>query len=195
MATTTPSKRTRRPATKAKAEKSTSTTAVRTPRPTGARSAGSRVPEIATADAERTIDILQDRLVALLDLQLTLKHVHWNVTGPNFIAVHEMLDPQVTAARAMSDAVAERIATCGGSPKGTPGAVVDARSWNDYDLGRASTTKHLTKLDEVYQGVTDSHRAAVDELGDLDAVSEDLLTGQLGELELFAWFIRSHLGN
>lgn len=161
----------------------------------GANRAGSKVPEISNDEARRTIELLQDRLVALLDLHLTLKHVHWNVTGPNFIAVHEMLDPQVVAARAMSDAVAERIATCGGSPKGTPGAVVQGRDWNDYDLGRASTTDHLTKLDDVYRGVCDDHRAAVDELGDLDPVSEDLLTSQLGELELFAWFIRSHLGS
>jgi starvation-inducible DNA-binding protein len=187
MATKTASKRSRSRA-------ATKSTATRT-RATSARTAGSRVPEIDNAEAERTIELLQDRLVALLDLQLTLKHVHWNVTGPNFIAVHEMLDPQVLAVRAMSDAVAERIATCGGSPKGTPGAVVEARSWNDYELGRASTTEHLTQLDEVYQGVTDSHRSAVDELGDLDPVSEDLLIGQLGELELFAWFIRSHLGS
>jgi starvation-inducible DNA-binding protein len=188
MATKTAAKR---PAKRA-AAKSTTTTRKRTTSPRGA---GTRVPEIDNAKAERTIELLQDRLVALLDLQLTLKHVHWNVTGPNFIAVHEMLDPQVIAARAMSDAVAERIATCGGSPKGTPGAVVDTRRWADYDIGRASTTEHLTKLDEVYQGVTDDHRSAVEELADLDPVSEDLLTGQLGELELFAWFIRSHLGN
>ena len=157
--------------------------------------AGSKVPEISSEEASRTVELLQDRLVALLDLHLTLKHVHWNVTGPNFIAVHEMLDPQVVAVRAMSDAAAERIATCGGSPKGTPGAVVQGRSWNDYDLGRASTTDHLTKLDDVYRGVCDDHRSAIKELEDLDPVSEDLLTTQLGELELFAWFIRSHLGS
>jgi len=171
-----------------------STTASRSRRSSAAGTAGARVPGISPKDAERTVELLQDRLVALLDLQLTLKHVHWNVTGPNFIAVHEMLDPQVIATRAMSDAVAERIATCGGSPQGTPGAVVEGRRWDDYDLGRASTAEHLAKLDEVYQGVTASHREAIDELGDLDPVSEDLLTGQLGELELFAWFIRSHLG-
>lgn len=156
--------------------------------------AGTKVPGISSQDAERTVELLQDRLVALLDLQLTLKHIHWNVTGPNFIAVHEMLDPQVVSVRDMSDAVAERIATCGGTPGGTPGAIVDGRSWDDYDLGRDSTEAHLTKLDSVYRGVIDDHRSALEQLEDLDPVSEDLLTGQLGELELFAWFIRSHLG-
>ena len=57
--------------------------------------------------AEKTIEVLEKRLVALLDLQLTLKHIHWNVVGPNFIGVHEMLDPQVDAVRGMTDTIAE----------------------------------------------------------------------------------------
>jgi starvation-inducible DNA-binding protein len=157
--------------------------------------AGSTVPKITGANAGKATEILQDRLYSLLDLQLTLKHIHWNVTGPTFIAVHEMLDPQVLAVREMSDAVAERIATLGSAPLGTPGAIVKGRKWDDYDLGRDSTDAHLNKLDAVYRGVIEDHREALEQLEDLDPVSEDLLTGQLGELELFAWFIRSHLGN
>ena len=155
---------------------------------------GTSVPELSADASEETVAILQDRLVALLDLHLTLKHVHWNVTGPNFIAIHEMLDPQVIAVRAMSDALAERIATCGGTPLGTPGAIVEGRTWDDYSIGRASTDEHLEELDRVYQGVIGDHRKAIDQLGDLDPVSEDLVTGQAGELELFGWFVRSHLG-
>jgi starvation-inducible DNA-binding protein len=43
-----------------------------------------------------------------------------------------MRDPQVDAVRVMVDDVAERIATLGGSPVGTPGALVKQRSWDDY---------------------------------------------------------------
>lgn len=172
----------------------------RTPRKTAtaphrsAGRAGQTVPKLSSDDRARANEILQDRLVALLDLQLTLKHIHWNVMGPTFIGIHEMLDPQVLAVRAMSDAVAERIATCGGEPAGTPGAIVAGRTWDDYDLGRASTSDHLEKLDAVYQGVIEDHRGAIESLGDLDPVSEDLMTSQAGELELFGWFVRSHLG-
>ena len=81
-------------------------------------------PGLDTADAERIIELLQDRLHAANDLHLTLKHVHWNVVGPHFIAVHEMLDPQVDAVRGFADDLAERIATLGGSPVGTAGALV-----------------------------------------------------------------------
>ncbi len=111
------------------------------------------------------IAALQDRLVATLDLQLTLKHVHWNVIGMNFIAVHEMLDPQVDAVRLQSDEIAERIATLGGEPRGTPGAITSGRTWSDYDLGRAPTAQHLVALDNVYSGVIGDHRAALGVLG------------------------------
>jgi len=139
------------------------------------------------------LSILQSRLVATLDLQLTLKHVHWNVVGMNFIAIHEMLDPQVDAVRVQSDEIAERIATLGGEPRGTPGAIVDGRSWDDYDIDRAPTVQHLVALDKVYSGVIADHRAAVARFGELDPVSEDLLIGHLRALELFQWFVRSHL--
>src|SRR6201985_3069524 len=108
------------------------------------------VPGMKPDDSDKVIGLLQDRLNALNDLALTLKHVHWNVTGPHFIAVHTMLDPQVDGVRVMVDDTAERIATLGGSPVGTPGALVAQRSWDDYSIGRADTNAHLAALDIVY---------------------------------------------
>ncbi|HYO39342.1 MAG TPA: DNA starvation/stationary phase protection protein [Nocardioidaceae bacterium] len=153
------------------------------------------VPGMDIEDAVRVIDALQLRLHAHNDLHLTLKHVHWNVVGPHFIAVHEMIDPQVEAVRAMADDTAERIATLGGSPKGTPGAIVAERPWEDYSIGRGTTQQHLGALDLVYRGVIEGTRSAVEEVGDLDPVTEDMLVGQLDKLELFHWFIRAHLEN
>jgi starvation-inducible DNA-binding protein len=119
--------------------------------------------------------------------------VHWNVVGPHFIAVHEMLDPQVDAVWLMADETAERISTLGGSPQGTPGALVAGRSWDDYSLGRADTQEHLGALDLVYAGVIESHREAIEKVGDVDPVTEDMLIGQSTLLEKFQWFVRAHL--
>jgi starvation-inducible DNA-binding protein len=151
------------------------------------------VPGMKSDDAERVVKLLQDRLNALNDLALTLKHVHWNVTGPNFIAVHTMLDPQVDAVRAMVDETAERIATLGGSPTGTPGALVRERDWDDYSIGRAGTLEHLGALDVVYTGIIDAQRRAVDATEELDPVSQDMLIGHSAQLEQFHWFVRAHL--
>jgi starvation-inducible DNA-binding protein len=143
--------------------------------------------------SQHVVEMLQERLAASIDLQLTLKHVHWNVVGMNFIAIHQMLDPQVDKVRAMSDELAERIATLGGSPVGTPGSIAKMRSWDDYGLGRAPSVQHLVQLDKVYSGVITDHRALLPDLARLDPVSEDLVISHLAELELFQWFVRSHL--
>jgi starvation-inducible DNA-binding protein len=107
-------------------------------------------------------------------------------------AVAEMLDPQIDGVRAMVDALAERMSTLGVPPNGLPGALVAARTWDDYDLHRADTTAHLAALDLVYTGVIEDHRAAIEAVGD-DPVTEDMLTGQTGELEQYQWFVRAHL--
>jgi starvation-inducible DNA-binding protein len=160
-----------------------------------AKQGGYTIPGLEGGDAQTLVDLLQDRLTALTDLHLTLKHVHWNVVGPHFIAVHEMIDPQVDDVRAMTDEIAERIATLGGSPVGTIGAMVAARTWDDYSLRRAGTAEHLGALDVVYQGVISDHRQAIETAGDLDPVSEDMLIAQAAKLELFHWFVRAHLEN
>ncbi|GAB1338341.1 DNA starvation/stationary phase protection protein [Streptomyces sp. E-15] len=151
------------------------------------------VPGIEREAAGRLIGLLRLRLHALNDLHLTLKHVHWNVVGPHFIAVHEMIDPQVDRVRDMADDVAERIAALGGIAQGTPGVLVAERSWDDYSIGRADAIAHLAALDLVYTGVIEDVRAAIKEAGDIDTATEDLLIEQLRDLEQFQWFVRAHL--
>ncbi|MBJ6630554.1 Dps family protein [Streptomyces griseoincarnatus] len=151
------------------------------------------VPGLSTRDSGRIIELLQMRLHALNDLHLTLKHVHWNVVGPHFIAVHEMIDPQVDKVRGMTDDIAERISTLGGEPDGTPGALVAARSWNDYSIGRAEAIEHLGALDLVYTNLIEDHREAMRETEEADPVTQDMLIEQLRGLELFQWFVRAHL--
>lgn len=153
------------------------------------------VPGMGRGESSKSIEILDKRLVSLIDMALTLKHIHWNVVGPNFIAVHEMLDPQADGIREMVDQTAERIAALGGTPIGTPGAVAEKRSWDDYKLGRALVQDHLAELDRAYAGVIADHRMARDELADIDPVSEDMIIEHLRSLEQYQWFVRAHLEN
>ena len=137
--------------------------------------------------------LLQKQLSTYNDLHLTLKHVHWNVVGPNFIGVHEMIDPQVELVRGYADEAAERIAALGVSPQGTPGAIIKDRTWDDYSVGRDTVLAHLAALDLVYTGVNEDTRKGIHTLEDLDPVSQDMLIGHAAELEKFQWFVRAHL--
>jgi len=151
------------------------------------------VPGMRGGEAHEVIEILQGRLDALNDLALTLKHAHWNVVGPHFIAIHQMLDPQVAAVRLMADATAERIAALGGEPVGTAGALVAARDWEDYPVRRGYAFDHLGALDTVYARVVKAHRDAIDKTEKPDPVTQDMLIEQAGQLEQFHWFVRAHL--
>lgn len=149
------------------------------------------VPGLDESAASAVVEVLEQRLVSLIDLHLALKHIHWNVVGPSFLSVHEMLDDQVGPVREMTDEVAERIATLGGQPNGNPGAVVANRTWDDYPHGRETFLVHLHQLDSVYAGVIADHRAAIDAVDDKDPITEDMLVAQTGKLEMFQWFVRS----
>ncbi|MBT1177093.1 Dps family protein [Bifidobacterium callimiconis] len=152
------------------------------------------VPGLSEEQAEKSIAILQNRLSQEQEAALVLKHAHWNVTGPNFIAVHEMLDPQVEVVLAQADETAERIATLGGSPDGTPDAIVRNRSWKGLDLkGRASTEEYIKALIDYYDVFITDDRKAIAELDELDVVSSNIVQDHVQALELFQWFLRSHI--
>ena len=151
------------------------------------------VPGMSEDAGRKVAGQLQKRLTSLIDLALTLKHVHWNVVGAAFIGVHEMLDPQVDGVREMVDETAERIATLGHEPIGTPGFVSTNRTWDDYSLRRATVPEHLAALNLAYDGVIRDHRRGIDEFDSLDPVSQDMLIEQTERLEKYQWFVRAHL--
>ena len=153
------------------------------------------VPGLSDKQGAEVAELLQKALSRYNDLHLTLKHVHWNVVGPNFIGVHEMIDPQVDLVRGYADEVAERIAALGASPQGTPGAIQNDRTWDDYSVGRDTVQAHLAALDLVYVGVIEDTRKGIERLDELDLVSQDMLIGHSAELEKFQWFVRAHLEN
>ena len=154
---------------------------------------GFTVPGMTDANSREVTELLQRLLSAYNDLHLTLKHVHWNVVGPHFIAVHEMIDPHVDEVIAMVDETAERIATLGGEPLGTPGSIVARRTWDDYDLNRADVQSHLGALDLVYAGLIEDHGKGIEATEESDPVTQDMLIAQTAELEQFHWFVRAHL--
>ena len=144
------------------------------------------VPGLDEAASEKAIAILQNRLSQEQEAALVLKHAHWNVTGPNFIAVHEMLDPEVEAVLAQADETAERIATLGGTPDGRADAITRNRTWKPFDVdGRAGT--------EYYDAFIADDRKAIAELDELDVISSNIIQDHVQELEKFQWFMRSHL--
>lgn len=144
-----------------------------------------------TATASMTPS-LQRHLDDLIELSTTLKHVHWNLTGPQFIAIHVLVDTQVDATRDMVDALAERMATLDYPPDGRLSTVAGRLTRPDYPLTRATVDEHLGALVPVYEAVIDRHRDGAAGWSS-DPVTQDLLVGQIATLERQQWFLRTHL--
>lgn len=151
------------------------------------------VPGLSDKQGAEVAAMLQKQLSRYNDLHLTLKHVHWNVIGPNFIAVHQMIDPQVALVRGYADEVAERIATLGGSPRGTADAIINEHTWTEYPHDRDCADVHLAALERIYSGIIADTRENIRRLQDLDVVTQDILIRHAAELEKFQWFLRAHL--
>lgn len=143
--------------------------------------------------ATETAAMLQYLLFCELDMYLTIKQAHWNVVGPAFIGVHKLLDKGADMAQEMSDATAERIATLGAAPVGTPGAIAMHRNHEDYPLLKAETQKHLTAIDHVLADVDMKLRGAIARTQALDVITQNMLLGQAESLEQYQWLIRAHL--
>lgn len=155
-----------------------------------------KTPSIALkANAKSAvIDVLNARLADAIDLALITKQAHWNLKGPNFIAVHEMLDPMRAQLDLHVDTVAERIAQLDGIALGTSQIVAKASQLAAYPTDIRKTTDHLSALAERYAALANQVREDIDttdEAGDAD--SADILTAFSRDLDKNLWFIKSHL--
>ena len=114
--------------------------------------------------------------------------------GANFIAVHEMLDPEVDSCLEQADETAERIAQLGGWSDGRADAIVGNRSWERFDVeGSQDTSVYLKALITYYEGFIKNDRKAIAELDSLDVISSNIIQDHVQSLEKFLWFMRAHL--
>ena len=137
--------------------------------------------------------LLEDRLATLLDLQLTLKHIHWNVVGPNFIALHELFEQHYTELQGAIDTIAERIRILGAFAPATFGEFRQLSSIEESP-GKLDAFAMVEQLAEANEGVARTVRGLIsiaDEIGDESTL--DMLAARLRVHEKAAWMLRAHL--
>jgi len=155
-----------------------------------------KAPEIGLESNTKTemIDLLNAGLALAIDLALVTKQAHWNLKGPTFIAVHELLDQLRDDLDEHVDIIAERAAQLDGIALGTLQAVSKSSKLSPYPLDIRKVPDHLGALVERYAAVSRAARESIDtadEAGDADTA--DIFTAFSRTLDKNLWFLRSHL--
>ena len=138
-------------------------------------------------------DLLGARLADAIDLQTQCKQAHWNVKGPQFIALHKLFDEINEEVEDYVDLLAERIVQLGGIAEGTVGVVAKRTSLIDYPLTLTTGAEHVAALSDALAGFARTARMGIEEMGELDdADSADILTEISRGTDKWLWFVEAH---
>src|SRR5262245_37397961 len=99
--------------------------------------------DLAEQTRIKLVELLNARLADAIDLQTQMKQAHWNVKGPNFIALHELFDKINEDVEDYVDTIAERAVTLGGVAFGTARTVAQRSQLNEYPLQMAKGRDHV----------------------------------------------------
>jgi starvation-inducible DNA-binding protein len=142
-------------------------------------------------DDVRAAEILQGVLPTLIDLPVLLKQAHWNVVGTHFRTVHLQLDEIVDAARVAGDDVAERIVTLGVPADGRSPTLAERSQLTTYPPGFQQDTATIELTAKSLHETIQVMREAIDQVGEIDPISQDLLIGHTAALEKYLWMVQA----
>jgi starvation-inducible DNA-binding protein len=150
--------------------------------------------DLSEATRVKVVELLNARLADCIDLQTQTKQAHWNVKGPNFIALHELFDKINEDVEDYVDDIAERAVQLGGVAEGTARMAATRSSLTEYPTKTVEGRSHVEALSSVLAAFGKAARKAIDQsndLGDLDTA--DLFTEVSRGIDKWLWFVEAHL--
>jgi starvation-inducible DNA-binding protein len=150
--------------------------------------------ELPETTRGKVVELLNARLADCIDLQTQTKQAHWNVKGPNFIALHELFDKINEEVEDYIDEIAERVVQVGGVAEGTARTAAKRSSLAEYPAKAVDGRSHVEALSSVLAAFGAAARKGINqanEVGDLDTA--DLFTEVSRGIDKWLWFVEAHL--
>jgi starvation-inducible DNA-binding protein len=148
---------------------------------------------ISDTDRKKIAEGLSALLADSYTLYLMTHNFHWNVTGPQFISLHNMFMAQYTEQWTALDVVAERIRALGFPAPATYKEFVKLASIKEVEGVPKATEmiRHLVSAQEATARTARKLFPVVNEAN--DQPTADLLTQRIDIHEKTAWMLRSLL--
>ena len=150
--------------------------------------------DLAEGVRGKACELLNARLADAIDLQTQCKQAHWNVKGPDFIALHKLFDDVNEDVEEYVDSIAERVVQLGGVADGTARSVAKRSTLSEYAAKSASGRDHVDALSSALATFGKAARKAIDSASELkDADTADLFTEVSRGTDKWLWMVEAHL--
>jgi starvation-inducible DNA-binding protein len=157
-------------------------------------SAVGKMPKKSSQES-KAISLLNDLLANEYTLFTKTLNYHWNITGPNFVSLHKLLDEQYHQLLEILDQVAERIRILGAHPISTIKEMQKETSLseNPGDLPAAEEMIEELFRDNLFVQQQIKSFLKNDKILESDPGTEDFLINLLRKHEMSSWILKSHL--
>jgi starvation-inducible DNA-binding protein len=152
----------------------------------------------SSIDPDVTAGVAQFLAPVVINLEAMVvngKQAHWHVRGTNFQEVHELLDMIVEHAQTYADMAAERIVALGLPVDARIETVAAKTTVPALEDGFQQSDKTIAAVIAGIDATLSSVRTAVEELSELDPVSQDVAIEISRGLEKDRWFLFAHVAS
>ena len=151
--------------------------------------------DLSEATRTKMATVLNARLADGVDLILQAKQAHWNVKGPQFIALHELFDNVADAALEAVDLLAERAVQLGATAEGTIRIASKRSALPEYPVDIVDGYAHVAALSDRLATYGKAVRAAIQEAtGSGDDDTADIFTEISRNIDKHLWLVEAHAG-
>lgn len=123
------------------------------------------------------------------------RNAHWNIQGPNFIALHKFFETQYDVLDVIIDDVAERVRQLGHFALGSLKDFTALTRLSEHNHDFSDPNHMIQTLLEDHESIIRSLRKEITLITDThrDQGTADFMTGWMEEHEKMAWMLRVHL--
>ena len=121
------------------------------------------------------------------------QNLHWNVTGPTFLQLHDLFQQIYEDHFQAQDDLAERIKALDGHADGNLGRMLGVSTVKEHagETGAKASVLAMLHAEEAIGASLKSCETLAAEVG--DSLTEDLCIARRHVHEKYAWILRSHL--